>query len=172
MMKPAKLSLIVIYGAPGAGKTTLADLLHTELSNTAHIGVDHIKRFISEFREVASHQDVSKKVINAMAAEYLQNHISVIVEQGIDLNELNALKEIAAVNSAEFFVYRLEISRDLADKRAAERMEALGKPAIPQEVLDTLNRTHEGVDYSNTAVLNSGELTTQEMADRILKDLI
>ncbi len=43
MKKTRNLSLIVIYGVVGAGKTTLADFLHNDLSYTAHIGVDPTK---------------------------------------------------------------------------------------------------------------------------------
>lgn len=63
-----------------------------------------MKRFISEFREVPSHPEVTKKVINVMTTEYLKNGISVIVEQNMDRDDVEALKEIAEAQKADFFM--------------------------------------------------------------------
>jgi predicted kinase len=172
MKKLKNLSLIIIYGAPGAGKTTLADLLRAELSYTAHIGVDHIKRFISEFREIPSHQEVSMKVINAMAEEYLRNGINVIVEQGINRSQVETLEKIAQRNNAKFFVYRLEASTDVRKERVAERTTKLGKPEIPKEVIDSLTKIFNENDYPSTQVFDSGKINAREKADLILKDLL
>lgn len=171
MKKCKSLSLIIVYGPPGAGKTTLADSLHEELSYTAHIGVDHIKRFISEFRIIPSHQEVSKKVINAMTDEYLKNDISVIVEQGISRKEMEELKEIAIMHKAEFFVYRLEGTREVFDMRADERMIALGKPLIAREMLDALFKIYQENDYPSTRTFNSEIMSTQEIVDIIFRDI-
>jgi predicted kinase len=171
MRKPQKLSLILIYGPAGVGKTTLADFLHDELAHTAHIGVDHIKRFISEFREILSHQEVSKGVIKAMVAEYLQQRINVIVEQGMNNAEIASFKQIADHHDAQCLIYRLDTSRAILDERVAERTTKLNKPTIPRETLDTLFEVHKGTIYPDTRAFDSGELTTQEMANRVLKDL-
>ena len=166
------LSLKIIYGAPGAGKTTLADLLYNELSNLAHFGVDHIKRFISGFRTTPSHNDVSIRVVNAMTAEYLKNGISVIVEQGLTRKEIESLREIAKANGALFLVYRLEAENDILSERIVERTNRLGKPTIPQEAINEAISVLKKNDYPSTRVLDSGKMNTREMADVILSDLM
>lgn len=171
MYKREKLFLIVIIGPAGAGKTTLADFLHDELAYTAHIGADHIKRFISQFREISSHNIVSRKVINVMVDEYLKNSINVIVEQGMSTQEIEVLKEIADINDVDFFIYYVEAPRDIFEKRTAERSEKLNKPFIPKEQMDDLIKKYKDNTFPSNRIFDSGEMSTKEMGEIILKDL-
>lgn len=171
MRKLDNPTLIIIYGPPGAGKTTLADFLHGELSHTAHIGIDHIKRFISEFREIPTHQEVSTRIINVMADEYLNNNINVIVEQGIDTTGIKELEKIANKHNANFFVYRLEAPHEVLDERVRERTTKLGKPEIPKDVIENLRNTFHENSYPSTRVFDSGSMSTQEQANQIFDDL-
>ncbi|MEI7765643.1 MAG: AAA family ATPase [bacterium] len=173
MKKTKQLSLIAIYGASGAGKTTLTDLLHGDLSYTARLGTDHIKRFISEFRTIESHNKVSRKVINAMAVEYLKNGISVIVEQGMERSEIEELEKIAKENGAKFFAYSLNVAREIIDERVTKRSLELGKQITPKEKLDFFHKRHLDNDYPHvTATFDTGMFTSREIADQILNDLI
>ncbi len=106
-----------------------------------------------------------------MTIEYLREGISVIVEQGMNREELEAFDRIAQENNANFLAYRLEAPKKLLDERAAKRHTELGKPPIPKETLDELYEIHKNNDYPNVLTLNSQELTTEEMTQRILKDL-
>jgi predicted kinase len=171
MNRPQQLLLIAIYGPAGAGKTTLVDLLHDELSYTAHIGVDHIKRFISEFRDIPAHQEVSRKVIYAMTAGYLKNGINVICEQGMSRLDLETLEGIAKDAGAKFLAYRLDASQDVADERASKRQAAAGKAPVSKEEADKLFRAHQENDYPHARILDSETMSTQQMADEVLKDI-
>ncbi|HYC34170.1 MAG TPA: AAA family ATPase [Candidatus Paceibacterota bacterium] len=171
MKTPKKLFLIALFGRRGSGKTTLADLFHNELSYTAHVGVDHIKRFISEFREISSHNTISRKVVNAMASEYLKNGISVIVEQGMSRKELEDLRDIALVYQADFLVYRLEADEKTLAQRVEDRTTKLNKPVIAQDDLAESARIFNENDYLPTRVLDSGAMDAHEKANLIFKDL-
>ena len=46
-----KLFLILIDGPMGSGKTTISQILHSKLKRTAYIGLDRVKRFISDFKK-------------------------------------------------------------------------------------------------------------------------
>lgn len=163
---------MVIAGPAGAGKTTLADYLKSQLSYTAHIGVDHIKRFISEFREISAHRFVSMNVVNAMTREYLKNGINVIVEQGrMENKDIELLNNVANNLGVEFLFYKVEASREVLEKRSKERSEKLSKPLISKESMDEIMEKYKKIDYPAKKVFDSENKSTEETGEFILKDL-
>jgi dephospho-CoA kinase len=171
MHKTDKPFVIAIFGPAGVGKSTLAELLKNEISYTAHVSSDHIKRYISEFKEIPSHNKVSRNVTNAMIAEYLKNGINVIVDQGMDKEEIETLKKIADAHDASFFVYGIEAEDAIQIERLKERAERINQPVMSEETIDTLSRIYKGNDYNVNTTFDAGTLSTREIADLILKDL-
>lgn len=163
--------MVVIFGPAGAGKSTLAELLKNEISYTAHVSSDHIKRYISEFKEIPSHNKVSRNVTNAMIAEYLKNGVNVIVDQGMDREEIELLNTITDAHNANFLVYGIEIESTIQIQRLKERAERINQPMMSQETMDILSKIYKGNDYKVTTTFDSGTLNTREIADLILKDL-
>lgn len=172
MKKLRELTVVVLYGPPGAGKTTLAEALHKELVDTAHMGIDHIKRFLSKFRQEPVYEEISKKVINSMIIEYLKNNISVIVEQGMNKEEIEAVEQIAKSYNAKCCVYRLEAHEDILDKRVEERTIRLNKPTIPREVIDSYRKVFNSNDYVPDRVIDSGSMEISEKINLILGDIL
>lgn len=171
MYKTQKPFVVAILGPAGAGKSTLAEMLKNDLVNTAHVSTDHIKRYISQFREIESHNEVSRNVTNAMIVEYLNNDISTIVDQGMSTKQVEKLEHIAKEHNADFFVYKIEAHPDIRTKRIAERQERVKQPMMSQKTMDILSKIYEENDYPATATFDSGEMSTREIADMILKDL-
>ena len=106
--KGKQLFMVVIHGPMGSGKTTLADLLHNEIANTAHFGADHIKWLVSDFKNVPSHTQVAKNMVPIMAEGYLKQGINLILEQAFSETEIKTLEEIAKRHSAQFLVYNAQ----------------------------------------------------------------
>lgn len=171
MYKREKPFVVAILGPAGAGKSTLAEILKNDLINTAHVSTDHIKRYISQFREVESHNEVSRNVTGAMIAEYLKNDINTIVDQGMSTEQVEKLEQIAKNHNADFFVYRIEAHPNIRTTRITERQERVGQPMMSQETMDILSKIYQENTYIATNTFDSGELTTREIADLILKDL-
>lgn len=165
------LFLIVIHGPMGAGKTAVADLLHDEIENMAHFGVDHIKWLISDGKTNPERKKISQQMVMVMAEKYLSLGTSVLVEQAFSGSEIDELKNIASTYKAEFLVYNLEASRQIMNERIKERTERLGKPEVSEDHIEKSYNDYIGNKYTEGAVLNSEEMTVREVADKILKDL-
>lgn len=163
--------MVVIIGPSGAGKTTLAEFLKNQLVNTAHVAYDNIKRFVSQFREVDAHKLVSINVASAMADEYLKNNISVIADKNMSNEEVDKYKEIAEKYGVDFFLYRVETHEDIRKERISERTSKKNKPMPSQETLDELSERYKNNTHQSNTTFDSGVLSTEQMAEVILKDL-
>ena len=171
MYKSEKLFVIAILGPAGVGKTTLAEFLKNQLENTAHVSSDHIKRYISQFKEVESHNIVSRNVTDAMVVEYLKNGISVIVEQGMNHEQLQKLEDIAKTHDAIFLVYKVEAHSDIRMARIAERAERTKQPVMSEKTINILETIYKENTYIPTRIFDSGIIGTEEIASTILEDL-
>lgn len=163
--------VVVIHGPMGAGKTALADLLHDEIADTAHFGADHIKRFVSDFRNVPSHTQVAKNMVPVMAEGYLKQGINLILEQAFTADEINSTELISQKFSAKFYVYGLDADRETLKKRIIQRTQRLGKPEIS---LDHINRSYDEYmqhRYVGGVSFDANKTSLREMADKILADL-
>ena len=166
-----KLFMVVLIGPAGAGKTTLAEFLKNNLSYSAHVSSDNIKRFISQFREIDSHNRVSFNVALAMANEYLNNRVSVIFDKNMSSEDVQKLKDIADKHTIDFFLYRIEAHPDLRTQRIAERTAKTNKPMMSKEGMDKLSKRYEENSYPGNAVFDSGKLTIEDMAEKVFRDL-
>lgn len=166
-----ELFVVVIHGPMGVGKTALADLLNDEIADTAHFGADHIKRFVSDFRNVPSHTQVAKNMVPIMADGYLKQGISLILEQAFTAEEIKSLELIAQKFGAKFYIYGLDADRETLNKRIGERTQRLGKPEVSTEHINKSYEEYKQNQYLGGKTFDSRELSVGEMADRILKDL-
>jgi predicted kinase len=163
--------LILIDGPMGSGKTTVAKMLHEQLKDTAHIGVDHIKRFISGFRTKPALNDISKNVVVSMTEKYLANGISVIVEQAMTAKEVDVFKRLAKKRGVVCLISQLEAPPESLTARVHQRTKLLEKPTVPQAHIDKSHRTHTKNKYAKAVVFNSETMNAAQIAQAILTAL-
>lgn len=126
-MKP---KLIILNGALGVGKSTLAGRYADEHPLTLKLDNDDIRRMISHFREEKEISGpLSKKISREMARTHLQAGYDVIIPQ-IFIHEepLEDLKKVAQECGAEFYEFLLSIPKEDFIQRFINRGKAEGYP--------------------------------------------
>ena len=165
------LFLIVLHGPMGVGKTAVADVLHGEIENMAHFGVDHIKWLISDGKTNPERKRVSEHMVKIMTNEYLKLGTSVLVEQAFTKREIDDLRNIAKENKVRFLIYKLEADKETAQKRVMERTRTLRKPVIPINHIEVSFNNYNENKSTDGTLINTEEMTMREIADQILNDL-
>lgn len=124
-MKP---KLIIINGALGVGKSTIAEKYASEHPLTLKLDIDELRRWISNFREEKEISGpLSKKIACEVARVHLQAGYDVVISQ-IFIHEepLDNLEKVAQDAGADFYEFLLAISKEDAIRRFIERGKADG----------------------------------------------
>jgi predicted ABC-type ATPase len=174
-----KLSLIVIDGPMGSGKTTLSKLLHKKLEGTARVPLDEIKKYISGFRNDHLYKKTSQDIVKIMTEEYLKRGISVIIEWAMKGAHVEDFINIAKRNKARCFVYQLNAPPELLIKRVEERTKIfLNKSKLAKRNIENIKKHfedhygfHEKTKYEGAVVIDSKKLSPGQITKFILKEV-
>ena len=163
--------LILIDGPMGSGKTTVSKILHSKLKRTSYIGLDRIKRYISDFRRNPTDNEISRNVVLVMTGEYLKQGISVIVEQGMREEYIRLLKKVAKKHKAKCFIYQLDAPKKLLQERVLKRTKLLKKPIISKSRIERKYKIYLNSKYGHTTIFDSEKLSSESIANKILKEV-
>lgn len=124
-MKP---KLIILNGALGVGKSTLAEKYAEEHPLTLRIDIDEVRRLISHFREEKEVSgSLAKKIACEMTRVHLQAGYDVVIAQIFTQEEsLESLKNIAENTRADFYEFLLSTSKKDSIERFIKRGKAEG----------------------------------------------
>ena len=126
-MKP---KLIVLNGALGAGKSTLAEKYADMHPLTLKLDVDVIRRFVSDYREQAQASgNLSKTLALEMARTHLHSGYDVIIAQCYRKPaHMEALEKLAQDCSADFYEFLLSLPKAEVIARFIKRGQKEGAP--------------------------------------------
>ncbi len=124
-MKP---KLIILNGALGVGKSTLAEKYAEEHPLTLKLDIDEVRRWISNFREKKEISGpLAKKIAGEMARVHLQAGYDVVISQIFTQAEyIESLESIAKECKADFFEILLATSKENSIQRFIERGKSEG----------------------------------------------
>ena len=173
--KPMKLNLIIIDGPIGAGKSTVAKLLHKKLKRTALLSLDRIKWLVSDFKPVRNDLQLASDIGKAMTKEYFKNKINVIVEKAFTRKEFvenfTKLKRNKKIN---IFVYQIETPLETAIRRVAKRAYPPYIKVKKRPSPAKIKRNHKNYSlykYGKATVFNSIKLNPRQIVKEILKEI-
>ncbi len=124
-MKP---KLIILNGALGVGKSTLAERYAAEHPLTLKLDIDEVRRLMSNYREEKEISGLlAKKMAGEMARVHLKEGYDVVISQIFTQTEpLEGLEGIAEECGADFYELLLSISKEDSIRRFIERGKAEG----------------------------------------------
>lgn len=123
---PAMTRLVLINGAPGVGKSTLAGALAQDQSFTLPVDVDAIKHSLGRWDEdVAASGLHARRLSLALAGEHLSAGHDIVMGQYLARPEfIEDLAALAERHSARFFEFVLEIDESALAERLTMRTRA------------------------------------------------
>jgi predicted ABC-type ATPase len=168
-----KKFLLLLDGMMGSGKTTTSRVLRGKLPRTAIIGMDTVKRYISDFERGTRDNLIARKVVAEMTKKFLDLDISVIIEQPIKDEEVLIYEGIANSFSVPCYKFQLFTTPETAFNRVMER-QIDSKNKNPEErVRNNIslfkNKSDLGFELIDTSNLKSEE-PARIILDRVNKD--
>jgi thymidylate kinase len=135
-------SLIILDGMTGAGKTTATKNLSGRISRLVMVGMDRIKFNISDFERGPRDNGIAKKAVFAMAKVYLEEGLSVCVEQTVkSAEELESYRNLATEFSIPVHEFQLIADPETAFARVKTRQK--GNPPEKQVPDERIRRNIE-----------------------------
>ena len=167
-------AVIVLTGPPGAGKTTVAQLLAGSLPSSVHLHSDDFWRYIQRGR-IAPYLPQAhwqnQIVIGALAQAafaYAAGGYQVICDGIIGPRFIDVFRATAATRSIPFHYVILRPDQATALRRAVSRSDhALTDP----EPIRSLHHQFTNIGAFERHVLDSSQLSAQATADAVLRGL-
>jgi predicted kinase len=169
--------ILLIDGPMGSGKTTVANLIHTKIHNTAWIGLDRIKWLVSGFRRSKKQNEMTRNVVEAMAEEYARQGVNIIVEQGFCLEHVAFFRKLAKKNHAAFYLFELAAPKEVLLRRIKERMaqrvktRTVGKPVVMSRIMRNLKIHMDKKKDPQARLIETVGLMPEQIAGKIIKEI-
>jgi predicted kinase len=166
------MKLILLNGPAGVGKTTIAERLHADISDSVYIDVDALRRTIPNHREhpKESLRQAYEKTKDVLRSALLQGK-TVIIDKVITAHEvLNGFSEEGNVCGAEVYEIILFAKKETVQGRADMRGYRCGgllTSARVGELWDMLNVFRE--ERVGAKIIDTDSLVPEEVYEKIGK---
>lgn len=163
--------ILLLDGMGGAGKTTTSKFLADKVPRMATVGIDKIKRFVSDFERGVRDNQIAREVSFVMAEKYLDLGLPVVIDHPFRLKEdVEAYEKLAKKHDIPCYKYQLCADPDTALQRVIERTKET-KGDLPEERAKqniSLFETHEDFGFT---IIDTTDCSPQHAAEQIIKDL-
>lgn len=163
--------LILLDGMTGAGKTTTTNLLSKNLPRTAIIGMDRVKRFVSDFERGERDNKIAREIVCTLAGKYLDLGLSVIIDQPFTLEEIKTYEELADKHSLEIFKFQIFADPEIAYSRVINRQKDK-EDKVPEERIQRNISLFQKRDDLGFILIDTSLLPEDEASKVILRSVL
>lgn len=166
------MKLIIINGACGVGKSTVADAIHKNMPLSIKIEVDELMRWITGYR-LPENRERKRATSNAMAmalleASFKEGHDVIIEKMQFDQSVLDAQIEIAKKYQADVLDLILWAPKDVVMKRADDRGWTEGGSLTPENCAIFWDRIDQLKDERPSAtIIDNSEKSVEEVVEEV-----
>lgn len=138
--------IIIIDGPMGAGKTTVAKILHLKLDQTALLIWDEMKWLVNGLENTPEDKNLITEIRFDIAKRFLSSGINVIVEGGFSKKErLDLYLKLAKEQNLNLLGYYFSAPEEILLERALDRP----KPDTEKEKISKENILENIKNYPN-----------------------
>lgn len=164
-MNKNKQFFLLLNGAMGSGKSTIAQMLSKKLDRTAIIEIEDIRKLVTGPEDNA----LAWNVIYRMCDEYFKNGLNVLLNQTVASQDLvNKFLKLARKHKCNIGFYHLQTPKSVLLERIAKRKKT-GK--VPKSLIASNIQKHEDISYLNATVIDSSTMSPESVTKLILKNL-
>lgn len=169
-----KKQLIIIDGLNGAGKSTVAKLLASALKRTALISYDAMKRLIGDFTPNEEYHRITNYVVRAMAKEYLDHDINVVIESYIPTQEIARIYTgLAKRTDVHLYYFQLEAPFEVRYQRILTRPLVVGaKKKMSREQVAKNDTIYMQNKFPKATVIETHTKKPERIVKLLLREIL
>ena len=163
-----QLNFILLNGAIGSGKSTIANLLKEKLKRTAIIEIEDVRHLISDYRYGKEDNNLAWNIIYTMCKEYFINGVSVLIKQTVCSQDMvDRFLMLAKKHRCMIGFYHLQAPKKVLLERIAKRKKSR---AVSITLITKNIKKHEKMKYANATVIDTTKMKPSDAARFILRN--
>lgn len=161
--------IILLDGAKGAGKSSVAKILLEKIKNVVFLSFDNERKLLPERDKIVSgiHKEPFDKIIKK-ASEYLKLEKNLVIDCGLTKERVLDLEQLALNFNSKLYKFYLTAPYEFLLKRVSERDSAKGKKTDVDRFDEVYNIVHSK-EFNNFNIIETDKLSQEEVADTISK---
>lgn len=163
--------LILLDWMTGSWKSTTARLLADQIPRLAVIGLDRVKRFISDFERGERDNTIAWDIICSMTEVYFTHSISVLVEQPFKTkDQVETYEQLAHKYNIPLYKFQLYTTPEIAFQRVINRQRDK-ENKVPEERIQHNINAFMQKEFTDFERIDTSSISSEDVAKTILQKI-